>query len=391
VIRVKKMDTFEHITEFASAADHTLSLQKWLEMGIPLTTPQLRQHSITYTPGSSNRSVFEDAIDSTAASEATDSTENDARWKFSGPWLAGQTQGEFNVYVQKEVRRRKHDFLKFLRGACSVALSKEYRERRASADRMDELELPPQPEEVTDEQFGNYVKSLRQDWTELYKQIRIFLDIPPASKPVETAFLTTMSTIFSQFPQKQQDTTVSASPYRESGPPKTHPSAGLSYSRTTSALYNHPVFGPQHSKPPVEARIISPRGATGGYMGPALGVGGFVTSTPQDESFSLLNNRFGNRKNNTPLTPIVPGLLNVEPDKKGGSKVYVQPKFATVDPKGRVVLRVDAADPEAVDVKEGNTDYVQSAPPPPRNISPTGFSRKLELDGAGTAGFGLDK
>src|SRR5271167_5280501 len=42
VIRVDAIDTFEHITEFASAADHSLSLQKWQEMGVPLSTPSLK-------------------------------------------------------------------------------------------------------------------------------------------------------------------------------------------------------------------------------------------------------------------------------------------------------------------------------------------------------------
>jgi hypothetical protein len=80
VIRVEKMDTFEHITEYGSAADHTLSLRKWHEMGIPLTTPQLRRQSTMYDydQGTSNQSVFEDAIDFTA--DANDATNPDARW-----------------------------------------------------------------------------------------------------------------------------------------------------------------------------------------------------------------------------------------------------------------------------------------------------------------------
>ncbi|TVY88547.1 37S ribosomal protein, mitochondrial [Lachnellula willkommii] len=354
VIKIKKMDTFEHITEFGSAADHTLSLQKWLEMGIPLTTPQLKESTQSHLDPPV-KSVFEDAIDTTATAEGTGSTEIDARWKFSGPWLAGQTEGEFNAYVQKEVRRRKLDFHKFLRGACSVALSKERREQRASSEGVDELELNPQAEDVTDEQFKDYVKSLRQDWTELYRHIRTFLDLPPASsaKPAADALHEMLNPLSPYSPE--QDKSVSVSPYRDSGPPKTHPSAGLSYSRTNSTLFNHPVFGPQSSKSPIEARIISPKGSTNGIT--HLGVGGFVTNTPfKDESYRLA------RKSSRPV-PMVPGLMHIEPDKVGGSKVYVQPKSAYVNPKGMVILDVDSAEIGAVDVKEGKTDYVQ--PPPP--------------------------
>lgn len=379
------MDTFEHITEFGSAADHTLSLQKWLEMGIPLTTPQMRESTQSHldTPG---KSVFEDAIDTTATAEGTGLTEIDARWKFNGPWLAGQTQGEFNAYVQKEVRKRKLDFHKFLRGACSVALAKERREQRASSEGVDEVELNPPAEDVTDEQFKDYVKSLRQDWTELYRHIRTFLDLPPASSaksaadPISELLLFKPLSPYSQ----EQDTSVSSSPYRDSGPPKTHPSAGLSYSRTNSTLFNHPVFGPQSSKSPIDARIISPKGAANGST--YLGVGGFVTSTPyKDESYRF---KRGGRTS-TPV-PMVPGLVNIEPDKVGGSKVYVQPKSATVNPKGMVILAVDSAEMGAVDVKEGNTNYVP--PPPPtitRGVSPSGFSRTLQRDGAGARDFGL--
>ncbi|TVY46077.1 hypothetical protein LOCC1_G001759 [Lachnellula occidentalis] len=390
VIRIMKMDTFEHITEFGSAADHTLSLQKWLEMGIPLTTPRLKESTQSHLD-SRSRSVFEDAIDITATPEGSGPTEIDARWKFSGPWLAGQTEGEFNAYVQKEVRRRKLDFHKFLRGACSVALLKGRREQRASSEGVDELELNPQAEEVTDEQFKDYVKSLRQDWTELYRHIRTFLDLPPAASVNPPAEI--FNEMFQNLPSstvQEKDTTVSVSPYRDSGPPKTHPSAGLSYTRTNSTLFNHPVFGPQSSKPPVKARIIAPKGAINGTTN--LGVGGFVTSTPfNDESFRMSSSR--NRGRGNMAVPMVPGLLNIEPDRVGGSKVYVQPKSATINPKGLVILRVAGAETGAVDVKEGNTDHYMHPPPTPtftNGVSPRGFSRSLQLDGAGAKDFGLN-
>lgn len=375
VIRIERMDTFEHITEFGSAADHTLSLAKWLEMGISLSTPKLKDSESTQmSHGGSQRSVFEDDIDTTAH-EISDSAEIDARWKFSGPWLAGQSRGEFNEYVQKEVRKKKTDFLKFLRGACSAALSQEYLEQRTSSGGIEERDPPPSTEEVTDEQLRKYVKSLRQNRMELYKQIRIFLDLPPAlSKASEVPSFVDALTNFDT--TNESVPVVSKSPYRDSGPPKTHPSAGLSYGRTTSTLYNHPVFGPQQSKPPVEARIVLPKNAGAG-ADVALGVGGFIANTPVgDEAFRATGSTRGSSKRGAQTQPIVSGLLNIEIEKVGGSKVYVEPRFATVDPQGRVILRVGAALSEAVDVKNGTAG--QDLPPRvSRGVGPGGFSRSV--------------
>jgi hypothetical protein len=134
-----------------------------------------------------------------------------------------------------------------------------------------------------------------------------------------------------------------------------------------------------------------PRGAATGSFGAALGVGGFVTDVPKGyNSFDL---RSGNRKkygsSGQPDNPIVPGLLNIEPDKVGGSKMYVHPRSASIDPKGRVILNVVAAEPEAVSVHErtvGNIPVEQQRPMASRT---TGFSKTMISSdkGYGLGGF----
>src|ERR1700710_2293162 len=37
VIRIESIDTYEQVTEFGSAADHSLTIKKWEEMGVPIT------------------------------------------------------------------------------------------------------------------------------------------------------------------------------------------------------------------------------------------------------------------------------------------------------------------------------------------------------------------
>jgi hypothetical protein len=372
-------------------------------MGIPLTTPKLRRQTnlYDYDQGTSNQSVFEDEIDFTA--DANDATNPDARWKFKGPWLAGQTQGEFNAYVQKEVRRRKNDFIGFLKERCSKALAKEYLQQRASTAEAEELKLAPTAADVTDEQLRDYIKSLRRDTTELYKQIRSFLDLPPSPSPDinEAALRNAFSHMLTREPvpvERESDTAISMSPYRESGPPKTHPSAGLAYSRTANTLSNHPLFGPQNSKSPVEARIVLPRGAAGGVFEVELGVGGFVADTPVgDPAFNTGGASSRPARHNQQRT-LVPGLLSIELEKKGGSKVYVQPKSATIDPKGRVMLKVSSAEEDAVLIKENKADQIQEKAPPkqPLGGNPGGVTRSINLkrdDGGsnGASQYGMSR
>ncbi|RDL39981.1 uncharacterized protein BP5553_04321 [Venustampulla echinocandica] len=384
LIKVEAMDTFEQITEFASAADHTLSLQKWQEMGIPITTPKPKRES-NFEGTGSGRSVFEDDLDSTT--HGTNAHVKDTtRWKFKGPWLAGQTEGEFNNYVQKEVRKRKTEFRKFLRRECAAAINKETQQRKnlkkdAEAEATEAQSILG-PQDITDEQLSTYIQTLREDRAELFKQIRTFLDLPPSPVRKDAGLFNVAELMFSSSllpnsgPDGQSEA-ASMSPYAESGPPKTHPSAGLSYGRTSSKLFNHPVYGPQKYSPPVQARVVTPSRSATGTLGAALGVGGFVTRLPASEQLGQAG--YYSRDKAMKSSPLV-GLSKVDPDNKAGAKLYVQPTRATVDAQGKVVLQVSLADPVAVAVKEDKVDELPVAEPP-RRISPLGATRSIRIEG----------
>jgi hypothetical protein len=326
-------------------------------MGVPLSTPGKANSPSNFSTQlrPSGKSVFEDSIDTIAHTEGQSIGKDDARWKFSGPWLAGLTEGDFNTYVQKEVRRRKDDFRKFLRTACANETTQA--QHRAASDAGEDIPPAVQASDITDEQLTDYIKGLRRDRLKLNKHIRSFLDLPPSPnyKATEDFF----AGIGSIFPKIQDDVnnqieSASDSPYADSGPPKTHPSAGLSYSRTSSYLYNHPVYGPQRNKPPVQARVLMPKGAATGNFSPVLGIGGIAVSVPAgDASFDTRNTK-GARNG----LPQIPGIFNVDPDAVGGSKAWVHPKHAHIDPKGRVKLSVVTADPEAIAVKEGTVSDI---------------------------------
>ncbi|RFU28252.1 hypothetical protein B7463_g8097, partial [Scytalidium lignicola] len=389
LIRVKAIDTYEHITEFGSAADHTLSLRKWQEMGVPLSPPVKSRglgDRFESTFGS-GKSVFEDDIDSTVPSTEQNSRREDAGWKFKGPWLSGLSDGNFSEYIQKQVRRRKGEFHKFLRTACAAASTRQA--QRAAREQGVEIPPPVEASQVTEEQLREFIKVLRHDRSELYKQIRDFLDLPPSPAPkidmpgFFNALLSNdqpKSSSSSQGFMQQSD-----SPYAESGPPKTHPSAGLSYLRTSAYTYNHPIYGPQKTAPPVQARVVMPKGASIGNFAPALGVGGFVAAVPSGSSAFDLRTR----KKGRPNRATIPGLFQIELDKAGGSKTYVQPTSASIDPKGRVILNVQPADPEAVSVAEGTVNELPQEYQRPKPEKTIGFAKPpASSDGYGLSGLG---
>lgn len=359
LIRVDAIDTYEQVTDYTSAADHTQTLRKWEDMGVAISTPPRRTRTslgFSESERRGQRSVFEDSIDSTVHSENSDES-RDKRWRFDGPWVAGLTDGDFNTYVTKQVRKRKQEFLKVLRTACAQAATKE--SQRIAGEQGELSGQPVQVSDITEEQFSKYLKTLRHDRVELYRHIRNFLDLPPSPNTVLSAGSDWLASVFdgpskSSFDSKDFQP-ISDSPYADSGPPKTHPSAGLSYGHTSAHTFNHPLYGPQNKRPPVQARVVMPKGSAPGNFTPVLGVGGFVVDVPTGaSSFNLRS--LGARQSGSDA--VIPGLVNIEPNKVGGSKVYVHPKSASVDTKGRVVLKVEQADPEAVAVLEGNVDQL---------------------------------
>ncbi|CAL3967331.1 hypothetical protein PZA11_003665 [Diplocarpon coronariae] len=374
-IRVEAIDTFEHVTEFESAADHSITLQKWLEMGVPLSTPQSKSKGELKTV--QPRSVFEQEIDWIAESDGGLFGKDDVRWKFKGPWLAGQTEGDFKKYLADNVRKQKPEFQKYLRAACANALTREAQQTALEEGNSDVVATPIKEGDITQEQFIEYVKKLRNTRSELYKLIRNFLDLPPA--PSGSANMAEEILTFMKPGQviDNSDIAVSKSPYADTGPPKTHPSAGLAYSLTNAYTYNHPVHGPQREHRPVPARVVMPRNAAAGSFGAVLGVGGFVAELPAGHrSFNITDRGLSNLRSASKMN-LIPGTQSIEPKKVGGSKAWVKPTTARVDPKGRILLTVEVADPAAVAVHEGKEHEI----PVPETSS------VIHRFGSGAAGF----
>lgn len=313
IIRVNKLDTHEHITDFDSAADHTTTLEKWQEWNLPITHPPMRQAGFA-KKNSGATSVFESTLDNMQKDQ--DENPDVRRYRFKGPFLAGQSEGEFSRYL-KNVRREKSQFLQQLRS---------FLERKRQADMrrlaMEEgKDMPTGEIKLSDAEFDEEVRKLRADPQSLGPLIYKILDLPPPP-PRSSNRISRDTSFWDHGPSD-----VASTEYAITGPPKTHPSAGLSYLRTGAHVYNHPVMGPQKRHAPVPARILRPR-----FGKPMAGVGGIVASDVEVPR----------------LEPSHKKREELDPDVPGGPKFWVHPSRAHITSEGRITLAADNADPTSL-------------------------------------------
>lgn len=325
MIRVHEVDSIETVTDFKAAADHGINLRKFQEMNLPVTLPARKNQPMGAIP----KSVFEEDFDRTHLKAES---EDNMRWKFKGPWLAGLTDSGLQDYLRK-VRPRRGDFSIFLKKKLVLELNET-----AAQKALDRGEKPPAPvawEDVTREQELNFMRELREDRPRLYNFVSLFLDLAPVVAPGQVVAQSWDS-------NHPNGITVKSSPYELEGPPRTHPSGGLSYLRTAAFLENHPFYGPQAKKTPVKARVVQPKLAQGNYGGAKLGVGGFVADAPGGASaFNLA------RSNTWARQAAVQGIDRFDTHTPGGAKVWVEAQSAHVNSNGQVVVKVGEVDKKA--------------------------------------------
>ena len=330
MLRVKAIDTIEQITDYSSATDHGITLRKFQELGIPVTARRPaggdRPESTT-NMNLPQMSVFEDALDATDIHPDKRAELVDFRWKFTGPWLAGMTQGEFNKWLAKEVRPKRPAFRQFLKKKIASELHAAV--AKAALDKGQEQPPMADPSTVTEDQLIDYLRKLRHNNQALYDMVGQFLDLAPLMPPdVSQTGLPKEKVRSLQFSEVK-------TPYAERGPPVTHPSAGLSYLRTSMYMENHPIYGPQRYHAPVVGRVLKPR-RQAQATGAKIGVAGLIVNTAVGDT------RFNNRINTTTV------FDKIDPSVEGGAKVWVQPTRAAVDSVGCVVLSVNEGSKEGI-------------------------------------------
>lgn len=204
-IRVQRgIDSIEHITDFESAADHVLTLQKWKDLNLPIRFIKKRNRD-------DSTSVFESKVDNISRP----SSSGHRRWRFKGPWLAGQTGLEFDALL-KRVKDRRAEFQKFVRARLDAETTVSRRQETIDAG----LDLDNgEAAGVTDDEFNEHMHYLRATPSAFGPLIAEFLDLPEG--PEGTASTSSPGEGFGY-----GRTTLAAEAYKETGPPKTHPSAG---------------------------------------------------------------------------------------------------------------------------------------------------------------------
>lgn len=320
LVRILQVDSTEHVTDFRTASDHTMTLKKFQELNLPISVPS---EDIIRRP----KSVFEEDGDITAIENAEQAlaTEN-KRWKFKGPWLAGMTDGEFNKWLDKNVRTKRAEFRAYLRDVYAKELTGG---QRAAALRAN-LPVPPEvrASDITEAQLVEYLKDIRTDRLVLFRLVSRFLDLAPLTTDYE--FLPSMK------PFRPQEFNR-GNPYGVDGPPITHPSAGLSYLRTPNFMDNHPIYGPQKYHPVVKARVLKPRNSATGVHDPVIGIAGIVADTALEQrnlgSAGSLRSSRGQ------------ALAQLDYTNFGGSKLYYKLDSATIDSNGKIRLKVSEPNP----------------------------------------------
>lgn len=371
---MNRLDSFERVTEYESAADHTLTLKKFQELHIPMSAPIEKGINIVGSKrAQQHRSVFEEDSDYIDPRNLKPGEEA-KRWKFKGPWITGQTEFEFTEYLKKDVRGRKDGFHQYLREEYVRQYNVEVnKSARDSEDGPVHITLA----DVTEDQLNAYVRQLRslENRSTLFRLVRQFLDLAPAAKADEYAkglqkntdeyskTLAPASTASKDSETAEKDM-GGQNPYAVSGPPKTHPSAGLSYLRDLCYIENHPIHGPQQDRRPVPARVILPQEGLGG-KDPKLGVAGVVIDTPIHATGFNHSNLGTKRANFASDEFFIPGLKSIEPNKVGGSKVWLKIDHANITPQGRINLSTSKASEMSVRVATGvagTADDVEAAP-----------------------------
>ena len=283
------------------------------------------------------KSVFEASFDSTEISIRGSRVH---RWKYGGPWLAGKTEGDFQEYVQKDVKRRRLEFRNFVRDR--LASDRGVEQRRTAQESGNAVDSPIQ---VTEEDVDLHLKQLRHDRERLDNLVEEFLDLPPAEDIVDS--------------KSQRSSTVMMD--SDKGPPKTHLSAGLSYLRTASHTTNHPILGPMNEEPPTQARVLRPQHSLmGRHPCALLGIGGVAA-----EDIT--------KRTNFQKTNEAKGIQSFDADTKGGAKIWVQPDRASINAEGRIKMHVVRAGELQKAVYEG----VVSAPKQEANRSASSPAQRM--------------
>ena len=220
-LRYEDLDTIEHMTTFESAHDDVYTLKKWQEIDLAISKHEnLDIDILTHTGVEIKTTVFDH-----------DTKPEGYKWRHKGPYLQQSTDGEVHEYIEKSVLPRKAQFYDFVSRRMQLEeLRKKYVAEEIPFTREQlEKEFKELPRKDID------ILALRANPLLLDQMVREFLDLPTYESH------------------------------------RTHPSAGLHYTRSSAHAYNDPVHGPQEQR-----KIVQGRPMNFSSSGLLAGIGGVV-------------------------------------------------------------------------------------------------------------------
>ena len=350
------IDTPEHVVDFESAADHVLTLRKYQELNLRVTLPAPRQKStvqtspfeaeLDYTANHPPIRLHQNASASWLGQSSTERAQHmpkhlkDAlskiekerdisgtyptqpqsmtaafvppnepprRWRYSGPYLAGLNGLEFDAFLKSITRERRAAFREVVKNHL---IEERVQKQRKQALDQGQIDLPSQdPTEVTPEDIVEHMRNLRNEPGKFGPLIAEFFDL--ADGPRTTEF---------PDPWSYGRDSIAANLYRETGPPRTHPSAGLSYLKTDASTANDPTTGPRLTRGGVAARLLKSVQLQHNKIAPFVGVAGFVVPQPDGPTMNSEQN------------------WRWEPEKDG-PRLVVTPLSTSLSQAGRVEIK----------------------------------------------------
>ncbi len=362
-IRLRKdFDSEYHITDFESAADHVVTLNKWSNVNPQVTstprwgstrsadrrtfsvfhpdvdnaTSPSSSHLLNLQDASTTRPVpehLQQALERLRADQKAEAKAKGTplpspraelhtplkkakRWRYDGPWLAGMSNLEFDNFLKElTYQHRLGQFDDFLLLRDQDARDAERAAARTSAVEEGGASAPEGPvtrlriesesanarealqtaevfhrslsyservvrikQEMGQNQIQQRLqeikKELRNDREIFATVIADFLDLPDGPSPPATMYGTTEGGGW-----KYGRELGATQHYKEVGPPRTHPSAGLSYVRSTQFARNDAKIGPAFPTTVLPARLLKDANPTDGNVdrrSQSIGVGGFV-------------------------------------------------------------------------------------------------------------------
>jgi hypothetical protein len=199
------------------------------------------------------------------------------RWRYDGPWIAGMTNNDFELFMRRLDGDKIGAFREHLKKRIMARKQRDHAEAVGQA-RAAQQEPPQAPSlDITSEEVDSLLRVLREKNEDFAAEIGTFLDLPDS-------FAFGRADRSWTRPADQQ--TAASQHHQKLGPPRTHPSAGFSYLRSDRFASISPKYGPQLPQYPLPARHLKQlpyavRAVEGGDQKNQWGVGGFIVNIGQ--------------------------------------------------------------------------------------------------------------